>query len=424
MGFCRDCFNPTTRQSDYRCLACGSPRIATHPELDRLTIAHVDCDAFYATIEKRDDPTLRDRPVIIGGGKRGVVATACYLARIYGVKSAMPMFKALKACPDAIVIKPDMEKYVRVGREVRKLMLDMTPLVEPVSIDEAFLDLAGTERLHGSCSAITLARFAKRVENEIGITISVGLAANKFLAKIASDLEKPRGFSIIGAVEARDFLAPRPVTLIWGVGKSFATTLQRDGIHTIGQLQTMDEHDLMRRYGIMGQRLARLSRGEDTRRVSTDREAKSVSAETTFDDAIADLWQLEPILRRLSEKVSRRLKKADLGGYSVALKMKTHDFKTITRNRRLTDPTQLADRIYKAGIGLIKSECDGRRFRLIGIGISDLVPAERCDLPDLIDQTATRRAKAERAMDALREKFGGDAIKLGLMLRGRSDRPT
>jgi DNA polymerase-4 len=424
MGFCRDCFNPTTRQSDYRCLACGSPRIATHPELDRLTIAHVDCDAFYATIEKRDDPTLRDRPVIIGGGKRGVVATACYLARIYGVKSAMPMFKALKACPDAIVIKPDMEKYVRVGREVRKLMLDMTPLVEPVSIDEAFLDLAGTERLHGSCSAITLARFAKRVENEIGITISVGLAANKFLAKIASDLEKPRGFSIIGAVEARDFLAPRPVTLIWGVGKSFATTLQRDGIHTIGQLQTMDEHDLMRRYGIMGQRLARLSRGEDTRRVSTDREAKSVSAETTFDHAIADLWQLEPILRRLSEKVSRRLKKADLGGYSVALKMKTHDFKTITRNRRLTDPTQLADRIYKAGIGLIKSECDGRRFRLIGIGISDLVPAERCDLPDLIDQTATRRAKAERAMDALREKFGGDAIKLGLMLRGRSDRPT
>ncbi len=424
MGFCRDCFNPTTRQSDYRCLACGSPRIATHPELDRLTIAHVDCDAFYATIEKRDDPTLRDRPVIIGGGKRGVVATACYLARIYGVKSAMPMFKALKACPDAIVIKPDMEKYVRVGREVRKLMLDMTPLVEPVSIDEAFLDLAGTERLHGSCSAITLARFAKRVENEIGITISVGLAANKFLAKIASDLEKPRGFSIIGAVEARDFLAPRPVTLIWGVGKSFATTLQKDGIHTIGQLQTMDEHDLMRRYGIMGQRLARLSRGEDTRRVSTDREAKSVSAETTFDDAIADLWQLEPILRRLSEKVSRRLKKADLGGYSVALKMKTHDFKTITRNRRLTDPTQLADRIYKAGIGLIKSECDGRRFRLIGIGISDLVPAERCDLPDLIDQTATRRAKAERAMDALREKFGGDAIKLGLMLRGRSDRPT
>lgn len=424
MGFCRDCFNPTTRQIDYRCLACGSPRIATHPELDRLTIAHVDCDAFFATIEKRDDPTLRDRPVIIGGGKRGVVATACYLARIYGVKSAMPMFKALKACPDAIVIKPDMEKYVRVGREVRKLMLDITPLVEPVSIDEAFLDLAGTERLHGSCSAITLARFAKRVENEIGITISVGLAANKFLAKIASDLEKPRGFSIIGAVEARDFLAPRPVTLIWGVGKSFATTLQRDGIHTIGQLQTMDEHDLMRRYGIMGQRLARLSRGEDTRRVSTDREAKSVSAETTFDDVIADLWQLEPILRRLSEKVSRRLKNADLGGYSVALKMKTHDFKTITRNRRLTDPTQLADRIYKAGIGLIKSECDGRRFRLIGIGISDLVPAERCDLPDLIDQTATRRAKAERAMDALREKFGGDAIKLGLMLRGRSDRPT
>ncbi|MEJ1158785.1 DNA polymerase IV [Prosthecomicrobium sp. N25] len=413
-GFCRDCLAPV-RPGAFRCAACGSPRILDHPELADLSIAHVDCDAFYAAIEKRDDPSLRDVPVIIGGGKRGVVSTACYLARIHGVKSAMPMFKALKACPGAVVVKPNMEKYARVGREVRQMMLELTPLVEPLSIDEAFLDLSGTERLHHASPALTLARFARRVEREVGISVSVGLAPNKFLAKMASDLEKPRGFSVIGRRETLAFLAARPVTAIWGVGQALAATLEKDGIRSIGQLQGIAEIDLMRRYGSMGQRLARLSRGEDDRAVSPDREAKSVSAETTFDTDIAEREALEPILRVLAEKVSRRLKAAGIGGTTVVLKMKTQDFRTITRNRKLPDPTQLADRIFRAGQALLARECDGRRFRLIGIGVSDLVAAERCDPGDLVDPGAARRAEAEKAMDRVREKFGRDAVKLGLV---------
>lgn len=196
--------------------ACGSPRLVRHAELYKLSLAHVDCDAFYASVEKRDNPELRDKPLIIGGGKRGVVSTACYIARIHGVRSAMPMFKALEACPEAVVVKPNMEKYAKVGREVRQLMLDLTPLVEPISIDEAFMDLGGTERLHRAPAAIVLARFAKRVEEEIGITISVGLSYCKYLAKVASDFEKPRGFSVIGEAEALDFLRNKPVSMIWG----------------------------------------------------------------------------------------------------------------------------------------------------------------------------------------------------------------
>ncbi|TGW06427.1 DNA polymerase IV, partial [Mesorhizobium sp. M2D.F.Ca.ET.145.01.1.1] len=259
----------------------GSPRLARHPELYRLHLAHIDCDAFYAAIEKRDNPALKDKPLIIGGGKRGVVSTACYIARIRGVRSAMPMFKALEACPEAVVIAPNMEKYVRVGHEVRAMMQALTPLVEPLSIDEAFLDLAGTERLHGLPPAVVLARFALAVEKEIGITVSAGLSYCKFLAKIASDFRKPRGFSVIGEAEAVGFLATQPVTMIWGVGKAFNATLEQDGIRTIGQLQKMERSDLMRRYGVMGERLYRLSRGEDVRRVDPDQDAKSVSAETT-----------------------------------------------------------------------------------------------------------------------------------------------
>src|SRR5690606_32234155 len=277
-GFCRDCL-ALQKGTRPRCDACGSPRVARHAELYSLTIAHIDCDAFYASVEKRDRPELRDRPVIIGGGKRGVVSTACYIARIRGVRSAMPMFKALEACPDAVVLKPDMEKYAAVGRQVRGMMQALTPLVEPISIDEAFLDLSGTERLHGRPPALVLAEFSRRVEREIGITASVGLSYCKFLAKIASDLEKPRGFSVIGRAEALAFLADKPVSMIWGVGKAFAASHERDRIRTIGQLQTMERDELMHRYGAMGDRLYHLSRGRDDRRVHPDHDAKSVSAE-------------------------------------------------------------------------------------------------------------------------------------------------
>jgi DNA polymerase IV len=411
-GFCRDCLKPAAA-GVRRCRACGSPRLVRHPELDRLTIAHIDCDAFYASVEKRDNPELADKPVIIGGGKRGVVSTACYVARIHGVRSAMPMFKALEACPQAVVIKPDMEKYARVGREVRKMMQDLTPLVQPLSIDEAFLDLAGTERLHHDPPARTLAKFARRIEQEIGISVSVGLSYCKFLAKVASDMNKPRGFSVIGEEEAVEFLRERPVTLIWGVGKAFAATLAGDGITAIGQLQQMDEGVLMKRYGIMGRRLFNLSRGQDDRKVHLNDEAKTVSAETTFFEDHSRAEDLVPVLRALSEQVSRRLKKAALAGHTVVLKLKTQDFKLRTRNRRLEAHTQLADRIFREGLSLLEKELDGTKYRLLGIGVCDLGDGGVADPPDLIDRDAGRRAKAEAAMDALRDKFGNKSIETG-----------
>lgn len=420
-GFCRDCLAPQ-RTTARRCHACGSPRLARHAELDRLSIAHIDCDAFYAAVEKRDNPDLRDKPLIIGGGKRGVVSTACYIARIHGVRSAMPMFKALDACPQAIVLPPNMEKYAKVGREIRQMMLELTPLVEPISIDEAFLDLTGTAMLHREPPARVLARFAKRIEDEIGITISVGLSYCKFLAKIASDFEKPRGFSIIGEKEAVSFLRDKPVTMIWGVGKAFATTLEGNGIRTIGQLQDMDEATLMKTYGLMGQRLYRLARGIDPRRVEPGGEMKSVSAETTFNTDLSAAGDLVPILRGLSEKVSRRLKAGGIAGRTVVLKLKTQDFKSRTRNRQLSDPTQLADRIFRTGLNLLEKELDGTKFRLIGIGVSDLESAARADPPDLVDAQATKRAVAESAIDKLRTKFGNKAVETGYTFGTRRER--
>jgi DNA polymerase-4 len=411
-GFCRDCLTPQ-RDLARRCVQCGSPRLARHPELYHLHLAHIDCDAFYAAVEKRDNPELKDRPVIIGGGKRGVVSTACYIARIHGVRSAMPMFKALEACPEAVVIAPNMEKYVQVGRRVRAMMQALTPLVEPISIDEAFLDLAGTERLHGRPPALVLGQFALDVEREIGITVSAGLSYCKFLAKVASDFRKPRGFSVIGEAEATGFLADQPVTLIWGVGKAFAAVLERDGIRMIGQLQKLERNELMRRYGTMGDRLFHLSRGMDQRIVHPDQEAKSVSAETTFDTDLAAPADLVPILRALSEKVSARLKKSGIAGRTVVLKLRTQDFKIRTRNRQLGDPTRLADRIFQTGLRLLEKEMDGTKFRLIGIGVSDLSDDGRADPPDLVDEQSRKRAMAEGAIDALRDKFGRHAVETG-----------
>src|SRR6266566_1570071 len=396
-GFCRDCL--TDARAGARCAACGSPRVAFHDEIARLSIAHVDCDAFYATIEKRDDPKLRDQPVIVGGGKRGVVLTACYVARTFGVRSAMPMFKARRLCPQAVVIRPDMAKYARVGGEVRRLMLELTPLVEPLSIDEAFMDLSGTERLHAMVPAKSLARFAICVESAIGITVSIGLSANKFLAKIASDLEKPRGFAVLGRAQARDFLARKPVGLIWGVGKVTQARLGRDGFATIADLAAADPAWLARRYGTEGVRLARLSRGIDERPVKPEREAKSVSAETTFDRDIADLRALERRLWTLCEKVSTRLKAAHIAGSTVMLKLKTADFRLRTRARALGSPTQLASKMFGAGRDLLARETDGTRFRLIGIGVCDIVDADKADPADLVDTQGLRSARAEHAVD-------------------------
>jgi DNA polymerase-4 len=412
-GFCRDCLADAPDGAS-RCPPCGSPRLIHHPELSALAIAHVDCDAFYATIEKRDDPSLRDQPVIIGGGKRGVVLTACYVARTFGVRSAMPMFKARRLCPHAVVIRPDMPKYARVGREVRRLMLELTPLVEPLSIDEAFLDLSGTERLHAMIPAKSLARFALRVESALGITVSIGLSANKFLAKIASDLEKPRGFAVLGRAQAQAFLARKPVGFIWGVGRVTQARLGRDGFATVADLAAADPAWLARRYGAEGVRLARLSRGIDERPVKPEREAKSVSAETTFDRDIADVRALERKLWTLCEKLSARLKATHIAGSTVSLKLKTIDFRLRTRARSLGSPTQLASKLFSAGRDLLAREADGGRFRLIGIGISDLVDANEADPVDLVDVQGLRSAAAEHAADRLRKKFGRAAVIKGL----------
>jgi DNA polymerase-4 len=417
-SFCRDCLADVPARAA-RCPACGSPRIARHAELDRMAIAHVDCDAFYATVEKRDDPSLADKPLIVGGGHRGVVTTACYIARTFGVKSAMPMFEARRLCPHAHVIPPDMAKYARVGREVRAMMKSLMPLVEPLSIDEAFLDLTGTERLHGMTPAKTLAQFAQRVERDIGITVSVGLSQNKFLAKIASDLDKPRGFSVLGVSEAPAFLAPRPVTFIWGVGKATGEALARAGFRTIADLQRADGTDLMRRFGAEGQRLARLARGLDARAVNPDRETKSVSAETTFSTDIADFRTLERRLWELCEKVSARLKAQALSGATVTLKLKSADFRLRTRARSLSAPTQLAAKIFDAGRDLLaretgKNSDSATKFRLIGIGVSALAGGEDADPADLVDDRGQRTAAAEHAVDRLREKFGRAAVIRGI----------
>jgi DNA polymerase-4 len=409
-AFCRDCLSDVVSPAK-RCAACGSPRVLRHDELGELAIAHIDCDAFYATIEKRDDPSLAAEPVIVGGGRRGVVAAACYVARTYGVKSAMPMFEALDLCPHARVVRPNIEKYSRVGREVRGMMLALTPLVEPLSIDEAFVDLSGTERLHGLAPAKALARFALDVERNLAITVSIGLSCNKFLAKIASDLDKPRGFAVLGSNEAQTFLASKPVSFIFGVGNVSAARLARDGFRQIADLQKTSEIELARRYGEEGRRLARLARGIDPRQVDPERETKSVSSETTFEEDISEFQRLERILWAESETVSARLKQKALAGATVTLKLKTADFKIRTRALSFDAPTQLALKIFAAARALLLRESDGTKFRLLGVGVSALADADQADPADFVDM---RAAEAEHAVDRVRARFGDDAVRRGL----------
>jgi DNA polymerase-4 len=412
--FCRDCLGDLDIQAR-RCSHCGSPRVVRHHALPSLALAHIDCDAFYATVEKRDNPELADKPVIIGGGKRGVVSAACYISRTFGVRSAMPMFKALALCPSAAVIRPDMAKYVRVGREVRQAMQALTPLVEPLSIDEAFLDLSGTQRVHGMIPAKVLARFARDVERDIGITVSVGLSCNKFLAKIASDLDKPRGFAALDQDEAREMLADKPVGFIFGVGPATQERLIQRGFRTIADLQRADELELMKQFSTEGRRLWRLARGVDDRPVVPDRGAKTISSETTFEKDIRDFATLEKLLWKLSEKVSARLKNGDLSGLTITLKLKTADFRQRTRSQSIQSPTQLAAKIFAVSREMLAKEIDGTAFRLMGAGVSALRPGSQADDTDMLDR---RSADAERAMDGIRKKFGSAAVIRGIAYEG------
>ncbi|MEP1230440.1 MAG: DNA polymerase IV [Litorimonas sp.] len=417
---CRDCSAPLTTQI---CGTCGSSRLLSHPELATLSIAHMDCDAFYCSVEKRDNPELRDKPLIVGGGQRGVVSAACYHARIYGVSSAMPMFKALKLCPHATVMRGNMSKYSREGARIREYMKQLTPLVEPLSIDEAFLDLSGTQRLHGLTPAQSLIRLQSLILKEVGVTVSVGLSYNKFLAKTASDLDKPNGFAIIGRADALDFLADKPVGFIYGIGPAFAAKLNRQGLHTVSDIRKVSDKDMARQFGDNGLRLARLARAEDHRRVNPKSKRKSVSAETTFDTDISDLEILKDTLWHVCLKTADRSKAKDLAGRTVTLKLKSANFKTITRRRTLAQPVQLADTIFRALEPLLEKEATGRAFRLIGAGISGLSKPVG-DIGDMLDPMAVKRGTAERATDIARARFGPNAVMTGRTLRRIGEKNT
>ncbi len=419
-ALCRDCM--TCFEGAARCPSCGSPRIVAHAELFELGIAHMDCDAFFASVEKRDNPALAGKPVIIGGGRRGVVSTACYVARIRGVRSAMPMFQALKLCPDAVVIAPRMQAYAEASRAIRQMMEDMTPAIEPLSLDEAFLDLRGTQRLHGAPPAVMLARLVRRMKVELGLTGSIGLSHNKFLAKIASDLDKPHGYSVIGKAETAAFLHDKPVRMIWGVGAAGQASLEAAGIRSFADLLRWDRRELHARFGTMGERLWHLARGQDTRGVSAHAPMKSISNETTFSEDTGDAGLLDGHLWRLSEKVSARAKAKALAGRVVTVKLKRSDHSALSRRLSLRDATQMADVIYRTAKGLFDQVGPNEGpYRLIGVGLSDLIDESGADLSaDLLDPDAERRAKTERATDAIRKKFGPEAIVKGRGLRGAS----
>ncbi len=419
-ALCRDCdWRGPSRHA--RCPACASPRLFSHAELETLSIAHFDCDAFYASVEKRDRPELRDRPVIVGGGVRGVVTTACYIARTYGCRSAMPMFKALKLCPEAVVVRPDFAKYTAESRRIMDMMRELTPLVQPLSLDEAWLDLTGAERLHGGPAAWTLARLQRRIERETGLTVSVGVAPNKVLAKIASDLDKPRGLAAIGAAEARSFLADKPVRLLPGVGPAFARSLEREGFVRIGQLAEADPKALIRRFGANGLRLHDLAHGRDARPVDPDGERKSIGAETTFDTDLRDRDALEDRLWGCCEKAAGRARAGGVAGRVVTLKLKTADFRSFTRRRTLSEPTQTARTVFAVARDLLATEATGAAYRLIGVSLSDIVEASG-PAADFFAGGEAKARTTETAVDRLRARFGAAAVVSGRALRSEEDR--
>jgi DNA polymerase-4 len=418
-ALCRDCFwtGPGDARGELpRCPSCRSLRLVRHAELARLSIAHLDCDAFYASVEKRDDPGLRDKPLIVGGGVRGVVTTCCYIARMSGVRSAMPMFTARKLCPEAVIVPPNFAKYRAESGRIMEKLRRITPLVQPLSLDEAWLDLSGTERLHKAIPAETLARLQAEIERDVGITVSVGLAANKFLAKIASDLDKPRGFAVIGAAEAEAFLAPKPVSILPGVGPAFAQSLISDGYATVGDLAEADLKRLADRYGAHGLHLHQLAHGRDARAVNPRERRKSMSAETTFDTDISDIAALQDILWPLCEKLARHARGEAIAGRVVTLKLRQTDFRIVTRRRTLPFATQTARTLFAAAREMLVAEARGRSWRLIGVGISDIVESVGAS-GDFFDGGESRALSGEKAIDRLRSRFGAEVIVMGRTLR-------
>ena len=405
------------------CPYCGSDDVRSSRELFGLTIAHMDCDAFYASVEKRDDPSIRDRPVIVGGRERGVVAAACYIARRYGIRSAMPTWQALKRCPDAVVIRPRMSHYTAISREIRSRMLALTPLVQPLSIDEAFLDLAGTESLHGCPPAEALVRLQRGIREEIGITVSIGLSGTKSLAKMASDRDKPDGFFTIGMAEAADWLAPQSVSVLFGLGKSAVARLEAAGILTCRDLAAAPPAQLTSVLGRRASTIRDLAAGIDPRPVSPERAAKSISSETTFIEDLGDRNALEAELEVLCRKVSARLKAQQLAGGRVTLKLKRPDHRILTRSQTLPNRTDKAHMLFEIGRRLLAGETGGKkRYRLLGIGAEQLGPPEGESLLDLAGGQDTRRDSLEAAIDDVEARLGKDAVQSGRVF-SRKHRP-
>jgi DNA polymerase IV len=381
-------------------------------------IAHIDMDAFYASVEQRDRPELRGRPVIVGADPRGrgVVSACSYEARVFGVKSAMPISRAYRLCPDGVYLPVDMAKYAAASRQIMAILDDFSPLVEPVSVDEAFVDLTGTTSLFGPARQ-AVDEIKRRIRRETGLTASAGVGANKFVAKVASDLEKPDGLVVVEAGREAEFLAPLPIERLWGVGKATAKELAALGIATIGQLQRLPRQTLVSRLGDHGTSLHDLAFGRDLRPVQPWTPPKSMGAETTFERDTSDRARLDATLRGQAERVARELRAEGLSAARVTLKLRFADFRTLTRSHT-SDPTQDGLELYRRAAVLLSRETLGQPVRLIGVSASAL-SAEQTGQLGLLEANAVRRERLARAVDRITGRFGVDAIRPATLMRRR-----
>ncbi len=412
-SLCRDCLTDFASKIK-RCDYCRSPRIVYHKELESLSVVHIDCDSFYAAVEKKDNPNLSNVPVIVGRSKRGVVSTCCYIARKYGVQSAMPIFKAQKLCPEAVFITPRHDRYREVSRDLRSYLEKLTPKIEFVSIDEGYLDLTGTKRLHGVYPAKLIAKTVQNIENKFGITVSIGLSYNKMLAKIASTKSKPRGFSIVGKGDTTEFLNKLDVKEINGVGKKLSEKLNRAGIFSLGDLFTKNKEDLVLRYGDTLKLLFNLIESRESASINTENERKSISTEQTFVRSLKRKSEIKKFLWSASVKVSDIAKTQNVASKSVHIKLKKEDFKSLTRSLTLNSNTNLASEIYNAGLMLLEKEISHAPFRLIGIGIGKL---EECNGTIVSNDLFTKKEKnLEDATDKIRKKYGSGSIFPGILI--------
>ena len=378
------------------------------------TILHADMDAFYAAIEQRDDPALRGRPVIVGGiGPRGVVSTASYEARVFGARSAMPMALARQKCPDAVFLPCRMAHYAQVAAQIHAVFESFTPLVEPLSLDEAFLDVTGSRALFGDGEAIA-SKLKAAVREATQLAVSVGVATNKFVAKVASDLRKPDALVVVPPGEEAAFLAPLDVARLWGAGPQAQATMRARGLHTIADLQRLTGDQMVAMFGEAGGRhFWKLARALDDRDVVPDREAKSISHETTFAEDLRAADDCVPVLLELSEGVGRRLRRAGLVGGTLKLKLRYGDFTTVLRQSKLTPPSDDDLVIHRAAKALFLAHWTRQPVRLLGVGVTDLGSVAGPQQGSLFAAAPAKGKQLLRAVDAIRERFGDDAIRRG-----------